>query len=371
MLSAIRREKLAGDILRTTFEASTLKDLSGGILPLFEKLFNTSVSILYQCNDRRELIGIGGATEVHRIYAERYFSSDPMRNAIQRLNRKILVASHCPEWKVMLKRPIYLEHAKHCGVDDYLLLRLTEAMPFNQGMVGLLLARTLRQPRFGEQEYLTAARLMPALEALVRRDARVQELVERHSILEGMIEADPRPRIAFDIRGKLIWASERAQTLMGFKSQGTQCIPEVLFAAVRRLGALAGKNASSSPIPYVCIKGQKGEPMNVGLRLARSRTGEPFVLAELELTDISPRVAEMALRFGLTAAETHVLGLLAQGLPDQKICGRLFVSLATVRTHVARIYSKLGVNSRVQAALLAYGLKFENTLDDTDSSPIK
>jgi DNA-binding CsgD family transcriptional regulator len=257
----------------------------------------------------------------------------------------------------MLKRPIYLDHARHYGVDDYLLLRLTEAMPFKRGMVGLLLARTLRQPGFCEQDQLIIARLLPALEALVRRSARVEELLKGRSIMETMVDLDPRPKMAFDLRGALLWASERAERLMGFQRGGSHPVPELLTLAARRMGALAGKEAPAPPIPSVTVSGQKAEPIQVELRLARTRTGAPFVIAELEVPNISPRLAEAALRFGLTPAETHVLDLLSQGLSNQQIGRRLFVSMATVRTHVGRILSKLGVNSRVQAALLAHGLK--------------
>jgi DNA-binding CsgD family transcriptional regulator len=368
MLSLTHQEKLAGDILRSSFEASTLEDLGTQILPLFDKMFDTSLSILYQCNDRGELVGIGGGLEAHRVYADRYFSSDPMRNAIQRSDRKILQASQCPEWKVMLKRPIYLDHAKHYGVDDYLLLRLTEAMPFNRGMVGLLLARTLRQPVFSEQEVLLLARLLPALEALVRRSARMEKLLESHSAMEGIVDLDPRPKIALDVRGSLLWASERAERLTGLKRGGRLPIPEILVRAARQLGALTAKETSpATPFSLVTISGQKMEPIHAELRLARTRTGAPFVIAELEIPDIPPRLAESASRFGLTPAETHVLDLISQGLSNQKIGRRLFVSTATVRTHVGRILSKLGVNSRVQAALLAHGLKAESDAIDEES----
>ncbi len=359
MLSATHQEKLAVDIVRTSYESSTLSDLAG-ILPLFDKLFDTSLSILYQCNDRGEPIGVGGAAEVHRIYLERYFVSDPMRDAIQRLNRKMLQAARNPEWHVSLKTPLYLDHAKRHGIDDYALLKLTEAIPFNRGMVGLLLARSRKQPGFTEQDWLLTARLLPALEALVRRSARVEKLLEGRSVMEGMVDLDPRPKIALDVRGSLLWVSERAEKLTGLRFGGRRPVPEVLAQAARRLGDLTGKEAASAvPLPLVTFCGQKAESIRAELRLARTRSGEAFVFAELEVPDISPQLAEVAARYRLTATETQVLDLLAQGCSDQKIGGRLFVSLATVRTHVGRILAKLGVHSRVQAALVSYGVRSE------------
>ena len=60
--------------------------------------------------------------------------------------------------------------------------------------------------------------------------------------------------------------------------------------------------------------------------------------------------------FGLTEREIEVLALLAEGLSNQGIADRLFISPKTASVHVSNIYGKLGVESRVAAATTAHQL---------------
>jgi DNA-binding NarL/FixJ family response regulator len=59
----------------------------------------------------------------------------------------------------------------------------------------------------------------------------------------------------------------------------------------------------------------------------------------------------------LSARQVEVLTLLAQGLPNEAIADRLFISRNTVKFHVAAIYQRLGVRNRVQAAQALEGLR--------------
>jgi DNA-binding NarL/FixJ family response regulator len=57
---------------------------------------------------------------------------------------------------------------------------------------------------------------------------------------------------------------------------------------------------------------------------------------------------------GLTSREAEVLTLLASGLSNSEIARRLYVSNATVKTHINRIFAKTGARDRAQAVRYAY-----------------
>ena len=56
----------------------------------------------------------------------------------------------------------------------------------------------------------------------------------------------------------------------------------------------------------------------------------------------------------LTDREREVLIEIAHGLSNQEIADKLFISLPTVKTHVAHILSKINARDRVQAVVFAY-----------------
>jgi DNA-binding NarL/FixJ family response regulator len=79
----------------------------------------------------------------------------------------------------------------------------------------------------------------------------------------------------------------------------------------------------------------------------------------------------MNAREELTKQEVKVLALVAQGWRTAKIAQELFISPRTVESHLARVFEKLGVSSRTEAAIyalqtnLAISAEFRRNPEDT------
>jgi NarL family two-component system response regulator LiaR len=115
-----------------------------------------------------------------------------------------------------------------------------------------------------------------------------------------------------------------------------------LFPAVRA-GALGYLLKDTSPDELVLAIQQAADghaPLNplVARRLLREFSHEGAFARPVE---------------PLTNREVEVLRILAHGQTNEQIAAKLFISEATVRTHVSNILGKLGVENRTQAALYA------------------
>jgi DNA-binding NarL/FixJ family response regulator len=165
----------------------------------------------------------------------------------------------------------------------------------------------------GEEALAVAARVQPdvVLMDLQLGDGMDGVTATRH--LTSDAAAGPRVLVLtmFDTDADITRAIEAGATGYLLKAER----PDELFAAIR--DAASGRTALSAPVA-------------------------DRLLAQMR----SPRPA-------LSEREHEILGQLARGLGNREIARALFISEATVKTHLGRIYGKLGVETRAGAVAVA------------------
>ncbi|MFD8596542.1 response regulator [Kitasatospora sp. NPDC059646] len=128
-------------------------------------------------------------------------------------------------------------------------------------------------------------------------------------------------------------AEEIARAVADVRSGAAGLSPQVQLRLLERLSgtpaAAAGTPAAGTPV---------AEPPAVGPPVA-----EP-----------PARGVRPALPDGLTQREAEVLALIASGLSNAEIAERLFVSPATVKTHINNLFAKTAVRDRAQAVAYAF-----------------
>ncbi|HYG16036.1 MAG TPA: LuxR C-terminal-related transcriptional regulator [Bacteroidia bacterium] len=91
----------------------------------------------------------------------------------------------------------------------------------------------------------------------------------------------------------------------------------------------------------------------VGLSLTAKKKRIVVTSAPVAVEDNEDILKEL----GISRREYEVLELVAQGLTNQQVADKLFVSLNTVKTHMTNLFAKLEVNRRTQAIQRAKELK--------------
>lgn len=202
-------------------------------------------------------------------------------------------------------------------------------------------------------------------------------LVDDHPVvrdgLRGMFDADPR----FEVIGEAengsdaIGAAERLQPdviLMDLRMPRTDGVTAIRELARRGITArvlvLTTYDTDADVLPAI-------EAGATGYLLKDTTRDELFRAVEAAAagtSTLSPAVATRLLaqmrqpdEEPLSQRETEVLDLIAKGSTNREAAKRLFISEATVKTHLLHVYAKLGVNDRAAAVAVAFSRGYLRT----------
>ncbi|HTJ32782.1 MAG TPA: response regulator transcription factor [Dactylosporangium sp.] len=146
---------------------------------------------------------------------------------------------------------------------------------------------------------------------------------------------------------------------------GIEMIRMMITAGLQTRGLVIGSPLGVATIADALDAGAWGyvwkgqDPRVIADAIAAVGRGELFLGPRVQ-ADLFESVRQRASgeRVELTARETHVLALIADGRSTAEIAERLSMSIPTVKTHLRRTYAKLGVSDRAAAVAKAmrYGL---------------
>jgi DNA-binding NarL/FixJ family response regulator len=115
--------------------------------------------------------------------------------------------------------------------------------------------------------------------------------------------------------------------------------------------ALVKKSISPADLPVLLRQVLQGSVKFATPRIARAVVTKATRQSQLDVVR-----AEACGETGLTARELEVLEMVARGLPNRAVAEELFLSDQTVKRHLRKVYRKLGVANRTEAARTAYSL---------------
>ncbi|SDN41010.1 response regulator [Allokutzneria albata] len=197
-------------------------------------------------------------------------------------------------------------------------------------------------------------------------------IVDDHPVvrdgLRGMLTGDPR----FDVVGEaadgaeavtLAVALEPDVALMDLRMPGTDGVSAIRAIAEKRLRTrvlvLTTYDTDADVLPAIEAGATgyllKDAPKTELFRAVEAAARGEAVLAPAIATKLLSQVRSPA-KEPLSQRELEVLGLIARGMTNRDAAAKLFISEATVKTHLLHVYAKLGVNDRAAAVATAYEL---------------
>jgi DNA-binding NarL/FixJ family response regulator len=348
LLSMLALRGALADVVEASREAVVLGEFAREALDGLRRAFDCNLGCITH-SPYDGAIDIISCTDARVLgeYRRDWFESDPINAALCRYDTSWIVpATRLPEWNSMQSHPLYAEWAPSKNVRFLLHLRLSEAPYLKAGATNIFLCRPKENADFSHREFIAVSQVMPDLETAVHRCSRITAMNSASPFLESLLDdAEGRARLALRADGRLVWASKAAQRLLAGHLGRSRSLPAALTEKARKVASGA---TTSADLRFVA----GGVCVTATVQTAFATTGEPFVVIGFCLP-FGALPHEVRERYGLTAAEADVLSDLAEGLSNAEIAQRRFVSITTVRTHVAHILSKLGVRSRLQAGVLA------------------
>jgi DNA-binding CsgD family transcriptional regulator/PAS domain-containing protein len=287
------------------------------------------------------------------------------------------------ERRVVHKTAFYADVLAPQKIHDMLCVT-HQALTVNGSVGGIGFSLSARGVDRAEQNQRRLQRLVPHLCRALDATLRLGPLVDGSRQLARVLQLMPSAALLLDGKGSIVHANPAAELLLR-KGDGLTCVDD---GGLRLAAVLPDEHAALSHSLARALRVADGSSDALGepLRLTRLSHAAPLLVIPVplpppafslwELSDsarllvliIDPsarhRGAAPALQttFGLTSAEARVATLVGSGLSGPQAAQILDVSPATVKTHLARCFEKMGLRSQVELARILSALPVDQTI---------
>jgi DNA-binding CsgD family transcriptional regulator len=239
------------------------------------------------------------------------------------------------------ERALYRECYRHVEVED----QLSFAVQISPGfMIGIAFNRPDRG--FEEKDRLRLNLVRPHVVQAYLHAAELAGQEQRKIDLESVLRENGQGMIAADAEGRVLHSTpgafERLAHYLPLPHSDAEHLPRRLIDWMR------DEKPDGTVPPLVLIH----ESARLIVRRVQSEDRSLLLLAEESGLTISRRLK----RFALTPRESEVLHWIAEGKSNAEIATILGLTPGTVKLHVERILTKLGVENRTAAALIVHGV---------------
>lgn len=240
---------------------------------------------------------------------------------------------------------LYEEFYRPLGIHHQLMVAL-EARPSHLIYFALNRSRT----PFTEPERQLLSELQPHASQALQQLREVHRLRSTLASFETLVDTLNQGILCLSAQNRISWASKRARSFLQTywrSSPGTVCLPDALLAwLIKTLETPGTGGAVKGPLII------QSQTSRLAVRLLVEKKERYLFFEEVV---IQPTFEEFK-QVGLTDREAEVLGWVAQGKSNEDTAAILKVCSQTVKKHLERIYSALGVTNRTEAALKAHDI---------------
>jgi len=247
-----------------------------------------------------------------------------------------------PEFKSL---PLYEEFYRPLGIQHQLVVAL-EARPSH--LIYVALNRSRAPFTEVERQLLTA--LQPHASQALQQLRALHRLRSTLASFETLVNHMNQGVLCLSAHNRISWANTRGRRFLQtywHRAAGTISLPDTLLAWLLKSLEAAG-NGGAVRGPLIIQR----QTSRLVVRLLVEKKERYLFFEEVAL---QPMFEEFK-QFGLTAREAEVLGWVAQGKSNDDTAAILTVCSQTVKKHLERIYSALGVTNRTEAALKVHDM---------------